>query len=97
MLRKFGFAFSILLAVTHACRQPDEKNPEQISQLTKRFFGAIAKKDLTGAMALWQADSPQFVAAREDLRRLFCPNRISLADGRLERISFWGNDRAGRM
>ena len=94
MFRKLVVAVFVLQAVNVACHKPPGKDREQMSGLTARFFTAIAKKDLFSAMALWEAGSPQFVSAREDLRRLFGANRITLARGRVERTTFSGIDRA---
>ncbi|HXM40359.1 MAG TPA: CHAT domain-containing protein [Bryobacteraceae bacterium] len=85
MMRGLGFAFAALLAVSNGYCQQSESD---------RFFQAIAHKDPEAAMAMWAADSPHFVSAREDLRRLFAPNRIRVAEISPGRAVFYGLDHA---
>jgi CHAT domain-containing protein/Tfp pilus assembly protein PilF len=90
MTRRIGFAFFALLVVSNAFGQQAETGNEQISGLVNSFFQAIAHKDLDAAMALWKADAPQFLSAREDLRRLFAPNQVRVMEARVERTTFSG-------
>jgi CHAT domain-containing protein/Tfp pilus assembly protein PilF len=94
MTRKLGFTFFAFFVASNGFCQQAESGPEQISKLVNGFFQAIAHKKLDAAMALWKADSPQFLSAREDLRRLFAPNTIRLIEARVERTTFSGLDRA---
>ena len=84
MTRKLGFTFFAFFVASNGFCQQAESGPEQISKLVNGFFQAIAHKKLDAAMALWKADSPQFLSAREDLRRLFAPNTIRLIEARVE-------------
>lgn len=94
MIRKLGFALlAVSLFSTGICQQA-ESDSAQIEKLTGRFFQAIAQKDLQTAMSVWKQDSPHFIAAREDLRKLFAPNRISRAEARPGKITFAEPDRA---
>jgi CHAT domain-containing protein/tetratricopeptide (TPR) repeat protein len=94
MTCRLRLALIALFAVSNGFCQQADGGPERISSLVNEFFQVVAHKDLDAAMALWKADSAQFLATREDLRRLFAANTIRVVEARVERTTFSGNDRA---
>lgn len=84
----------VCLCVASRGFQPDDTDSGQIAALTGRFFEAVSRKDLAGAISLCATDSSFFISLREDLRGLFAADRIAHAGARLERTSFPGPDRA---
>jgi CHAT domain-containing protein/tetratricopeptide (TPR) repeat protein len=85
-----------LLMVSCPGRPPAkaETDSERISRLTNRFFSDLARKDLDAAMSQWSPGSPSYVPAREELRRLFAPNRLRIGDAGPIRIVPSGRDHA---
>lgn len=63
-----GLFLAVLLLPVKANDPADER---EVRALAEQYFGAYARKDLEGFMALWSEKSPDFATRKQTMQRIF--------------------------